>query len=82
MWVDEPIIVKDEFHENFQSQCSKLNGPWRRTDSSYFFKLSDSQIQFLQAPFINEEIKKTVWDCGSTKAPGLDGFTFIFIKRY
>ncbi|GJR92121.1 putative RNA-directed DNA polymerase, eukaryota, reverse transcriptase zinc-binding domain protein [Tanacetum coccineum] len=30
----------------------------------------------------NEEIKAAVWDCGSQKAPGPDGFTFLFIKSY
>ncbi|GKD88982.1 RNA-directed DNA polymerase, eukaryota [Tanacetum coccineum] len=29
-----------------------------------------------------EEIKEVVWDCGSDKLPGLDRFTFGFIKRY
>ncbi|GJY87219.1 RNA-directed DNA polymerase, eukaryota, partial [Tanacetum coccineum] len=27
-------------------------------------------------------IKKAVWDCGSGKAPGPDGFTFGFFKRF
>ncbi|GJR92125.1 putative RNA-directed DNA polymerase, eukaryota, reverse transcriptase zinc-binding domain protein, partial [Tanacetum coccineum] len=30
----------------------------------------------------NEEIKAAVWDCGSQKVPGPDGFTFLFIKSY
>ncbi|GKE95891.1 hypothetical protein Tco_1580746, partial [Tanacetum coccineum] len=29
-----------------------------------------------------EEIKTAVWDCDSNKAPGPDGFTFGFIKKY
>nr|GEW96306.1 retrovirus-related Pol polyprotein from transposon TNT 1-94 [Tanacetum cinerariifolium] len=29
-----------------------------------------------------EEVKKEVWDCGSDKFPGLDGFTFEFFKRF
>ncbi|XP_042753286.1 uncharacterized protein LOC122195450 [Lactuca sativa] len=35
-----------------------------------------------RSPFSREEIKRVVWDCGSSKAPGLDGFSFGFIKRY
>ncbi|GJU34812.1 hypothetical protein Tco_1183166 [Tanacetum coccineum] len=29
-----------------------------------------------------EEIKETVWDCGSSKAPGPDGYSFAFVKKY
>ncbi|GJW23889.1 hypothetical protein Tco_0037700 [Tanacetum coccineum] len=26
--------------------------------------------------------KEAVWDCGSSKAPGLDGYSFAFVKKY
>ncbi|GJU85565.1 RNA-directed DNA polymerase, eukaryota, reverse transcriptase zinc-binding domain protein, partial [Tanacetum coccineum] len=29
-----------------------------------------------------DEIKNAVWDCSSDKAPGPDGFTFAFMKKY
>ncbi|PWA37461.1 RNA-directed DNA polymerase, eukaryota, Reverse transcriptase zinc-binding domain protein [Artemisia annua] len=29
-----------------------------------------------------EEIKRAVWDCGTDKSPGPDGFTFGFYRRY
>ncbi|GKD65486.1 RNA-directed DNA polymerase, eukaryota, reverse transcriptase zinc-binding domain protein [Tanacetum coccineum] len=29
-----------------------------------------------------EEIKNAVWDCGSSKAPGPDGFSFLFFLKY
>ncbi|GKB28623.1 putative RNA-directed DNA polymerase, eukaryota, reverse transcriptase zinc-binding domain protein [Tanacetum coccineum] len=29
-----------------------------------------------------EEIKEAVWDCGSSKAPGPDGYSFAFVKKY
>nr|GEZ36180.1 hypothetical protein [Tanacetum cinerariifolium] len=29
-----------------------------------------------------EEIKTPVWDCGNNKAPGPDGYSFLFIKRF
>ncbi|GJX30552.1 RNA-directed DNA polymerase, eukaryota [Tanacetum coccineum] len=28
------------------------------------------------------EIKEAVWDCGSSKAPGPDGYSFAFVKKY
>ncbi|GJY53072.1 hypothetical protein Tco_0444736 [Tanacetum coccineum] len=29
-----------------------------------------------------EEIKEAVWDCGSSKAPGPDGYSFAFVKNF
>ncbi|GJT52427.1 hypothetical protein Tco_0978584 [Tanacetum coccineum] len=29
-----------------------------------------------------EKIKEVVWDCGSSKAPGPDGYSFAFVKKY
>nr|GEY13512.1 RNA-directed DNA polymerase, eukaryota [Tanacetum cinerariifolium] len=29
-----------------------------------------------------DEIRKAMWDCGESKSPGLDGFTFEFFRRY
>ncbi|GJX25915.1 putative RNA-directed DNA polymerase, eukaryota, reverse transcriptase zinc-binding domain protein [Tanacetum coccineum] len=28
------------------------------------------------------EVKNAVWDCGSSKAPGPNGFSFAFVKKY
>ncbi|GJT97616.1 hypothetical protein Tco_1093134 [Tanacetum coccineum] len=40
------------------------------------FQAQDSQTGYL------EEIKEAVWDCGSSKAPGPDGYSFAFVKKY
>nr|GEU96575.1 RNA-directed DNA polymerase, eukaryota, reverse transcriptase zinc-binding domain protein [Tanacetum cinerariifolium] len=36
----------------------------------------------LEREVSNEEIKRAVWDCGIDKAPGPDGFTFGYYRRY
>ncbi|GJX47458.1 RNA-directed DNA polymerase, eukaryota, reverse transcriptase zinc-binding domain protein, partial [Tanacetum coccineum] len=36
----------------------------------------------LDTPVSLDEVKKAVWDCGSSKAPGPDGFSFAFVKNY
>nr|GFB99190.1 RNA-directed DNA polymerase, eukaryota, reverse transcriptase zinc-binding domain protein [Tanacetum cinerariifolium] len=34
-------------------------------------------------PKVNlDEIKEAIWDCGSSKAPGPDGYTFTFVKKF
>ncbi|GJZ86850.1 RNA-directed DNA polymerase, eukaryota, reverse transcriptase zinc-binding domain protein, partial [Tanacetum coccineum] len=35
----------------------------------------------LESEVSNVEIKRAVWDCGTDKSPGLDGFTFGFYRR-
>nr|GEU30763.1 RNA-directed DNA polymerase, eukaryota [Tanacetum cinerariifolium] len=37
---------------------------------------------FLESHISLDEVKNVVWECGSNKAPGPDGFSFAFIKKY
>ncbi|GKV45492.1 hypothetical protein SLEP1_g52564 [Rubroshorea leprosula] len=55
---------------------------WQRPklDGINFRQLADKDNDFLMAKFTEEEIQNVVWDCDSTKSPGLDGFNFRFIK--
>nr|GFC49221.1 RNA-directed DNA polymerase, eukaryota [Tanacetum cinerariifolium] len=36
----------------------------------------------LEKGISHEEIRNAVWDCGVSKSPGLDGYTFEFFRRY
>ncbi|GJT48322.1 RNA-directed DNA polymerase, eukaryota, reverse transcriptase zinc-binding domain protein [Tanacetum coccineum] len=61
------------------------------------FQAQDSQVMFSNLPHSHslncmdretlerqvtlEEIKEAVWDCGSSKAPGPDGYSFAFVKK-
>ncbi|GKD94789.1 hypothetical protein Tco_1374626 [Tanacetum coccineum] len=47
-----------------------------------FLKLFELQRETLECSFSKQEIKNSVWRCGGDKAPGPDGFTFGFIKKY
>ncbi|GKD69429.1 hypothetical protein Tco_1323519, partial [Tanacetum coccineum] len=42
----------------------------------------DENSIFFTNPISLDEVKKVVWDCGSSKAPGPDGFAFTFVKKY
>ncbi|GJV29338.1 RNA-directed DNA polymerase, eukaryota, reverse transcriptase zinc-binding domain protein [Tanacetum coccineum] len=37
---------------------------------------------YLKRLVTHEKIKEAVWDCGSSKAPGPDVFSFAFVKKY
>ncbi|GJY03259.1 putative RNA-directed DNA polymerase, eukaryota, reverse transcriptase zinc-binding domain protein [Tanacetum coccineum] len=44
--------------------------------------LCDNDRIYLDSMVTLEEIKAAFWDCGSQKAPGPDGFSFMFVKKY
>ncbi|XP_076958866.1 uncharacterized protein LOC143634746 [Bidens hawaiensis] len=44
--------------------------------------LSEEDSGFLVERFKTSEIKAAVFECGSDKAPGPDGFNFFFIKKF
>lgn len=50
--------------------------------SELFRKLSPNDAKFLEAPISVDKIKNVVWSYGSEKAPGPDGFTLKFFKKY
>lgn len=45
-----------------------------------FNMLSRENQIMLEQEVTLEEVKMEVWECGGNRAPGLDGFTFHFIK--
>ncbi|GJT25809.1 hypothetical protein Tco_0895746 [Tanacetum coccineum] len=47
-----------------------------------FKRLSPKQNVDLESNVTYEEIKKAIWDCGTNKYPGPDGFTFDFFRKY
>ncbi|GKD53993.1 RNA-directed DNA polymerase, eukaryota, reverse transcriptase zinc-binding domain protein [Tanacetum coccineum] len=51
-------------------------------DMQYPKTIDADQQEDLERDVSNEEIKKAVWDCGTDKSPGPDGFTFIFYRHF
>ncbi|GJY38021.1 RNA-directed DNA polymerase, eukaryota [Tanacetum coccineum] len=81
-WVDDPGRVKRELYEHFKGRFSK---PGRREASitiEFPHKISGEQCNEIESEVTNEEIKRAVWDCGTDKAPGPDGYTFGFYRRF
>nr|GEX01707.1 hypothetical protein [Tanacetum cinerariifolium] len=50
--------------------------------TSFSSTLTVDDHSLLEKDVTLDEIKSAVWNCGNDKAPGPDGFTFSFIKRY
>nr|GEW52145.1 RNA-directed DNA polymerase, eukaryota [Tanacetum cinerariifolium] len=81
-WITKPPLIKDVFlnyyKDKFQAHDSQV----------IFTPIANSPIlchhdrDFLESHISLDEVKNAVWECGSNKAPGPDGLSFAFIKKY
>ncbi|KAL4591374.1 hypothetical protein LXL04_004335 [Taraxacum kok-saghyz] len=77
-----PIWCVCEKKRHFSERFSKPF-PFRASIASDFpSRLTPQQQLDLEALVTREEVKRAVWDCGSDKAPGPDGFTFEFFRKF
>ncbi|GJT19961.1 RNA-directed DNA polymerase, eukaryota [Tanacetum coccineum] len=81
-WISEPHRVKNEFFTHFKKQFSPIQAPSICFDFTFPTRLSSDQVQDLERPVTYEEVKRAVWDCGTNKSPGPDGFSFEFYRKY
>nr|GEW02000.1 reverse transcriptase domain-containing protein [Tanacetum cinerariifolium] len=81
-WITDPPKVKAEFLNHFSNQFSNPSSPRIKIDSEFLTRLNSNQFEDLERPISQEEIKKAVWDRGTNKSPGPDGFTFEFFCKY
>nr|GEV21967.1 RNA-directed DNA polymerase, eukaryota [Tanacetum cinerariifolium] len=80
---ESPISVKKEFYDHFKNRFGNPSSSGIQLLVKEFFKrLSVEQNANLEGEVSNEEIKNAVWGCGIDKAPGPDGYTFGFYRRY
>ncbi|GJZ39965.1 RNA-directed DNA polymerase, eukaryota, partial [Tanacetum coccineum] len=82
IWIDNPIRVKDEFFQHFSSRFDKPNARRAHIEMRYPKTITCDQQADLERDVSNEEIKRAVWDCGTDKSPGPDGFSFGFYRRF
>nr|GEZ28800.1 hypothetical protein [Tanacetum cinerariifolium] len=78
-WIDEPDMVKKEFIDHFTNRFCKPVKSTASIDANFPNQLDSDQQSFLERDVTNAEIKKAVWECGTDKAPGPDGFSFGFL---
>nr|GEW55854.1 RNA-directed DNA polymerase, eukaryota, reverse transcriptase zinc-binding domain protein [Tanacetum cinerariifolium] len=80
VWREQPINVKREFYNHF---CNRFDKPPEQraiVDMIFPNSLSPEQQVELECEVTKDELKQAVWDCGSDKSPGPDGFSFGFYR--
>ncbi|GJZ71347.1 RNA-directed DNA polymerase, eukaryota [Tanacetum coccineum] len=81
-WTDNPKAVKQEFFQHFRNRFDKPPDQNAHIDMPFPNSLSTDQQKDLECMVSKEEVKRAVWDCGTDKSPGPDGFTFGFYRHF
>lgn len=79
-WIDDPSLVKQNFLEHFSNRFSKPDTSCLKLDFLFPKQLTSMQSDDLECLVTYDEIKAAVWECGTNKSPGPDGFTFEFFS--
>nr|GEW85311.1 RNA-directed DNA polymerase, eukaryota [Tanacetum cinerariifolium] len=77
-WISEPHRVKNDFFTHFKKQFSPIQASSICFDFTFPTRISSDQVQDLERTVTYEEVKRAVWDCGTNKSLGPDGFSFKF----
>lgn len=85
-WEEDPKAIKSEAFRYLGQRFNSFSGP-HLTSSKLFHPIQPSKTVsasdriWLEREFSDEEVvKEAVWDCGSDKARGPDGFNFHIIS--
>nr|GEV98145.1 putative RNA-directed DNA polymerase, eukaryota, reverse transcriptase zinc-binding domain protein [Tanacetum cinerariifolium] len=81
-WIDNPGRVKSEFYQHFSNRFAQQDWDCVPLVDQFLRVLSPDLSHSLEEIVSSEEIKKAIWDCGSDKSSGPDGFTLDFFKKY
>ncbi|GJS31423.1 RNA-directed DNA polymerase, eukaryota [Tanacetum coccineum] len=82
VWLENPDKVKSEFQEHFSKRFCIPDPRNVTLQMTFPNTLSLEQQSDMECDVNNVEIKNAVWDCGTDKAPGPDGFSFGFYRRF
>nr|GEU73526.1 RNA-directed DNA polymerase, eukaryota, reverse transcriptase zinc-binding domain protein [Tanacetum cinerariifolium] len=74
--------VKSEFQDHFSKRFCMPDPRDVTLQMTFPNTLSLEQQSVIECDVTNVEIKNAVWDCGTDKALGLDGFSFGFYRRF
>ncbi|MFS7889004.1 putative RNA-directed DNA polymerase [Helianthus anomalus] len=81
-WISKPALIKREVLSFFRSHFKEEVKQRLIIVCDGLRRINDQDGISLTAMFSKQEIKEAVFDCGSNKAPGPDGFNFRFVKRF
>ena len=81
-WVTNPQLVKEAFREHYANKFKSFSGIRPSNRSQQYKSLTNTQVDMLERTFSDQETHDAMWACGCDKAPGPDGFSFRFLRRF
>nr|GEU31128.1 nucleotide-binding alpha-beta plait domain-containing protein [Tanacetum cinerariifolium] len=75
-WTEKPNNVKLEFLHHFRNRFNKPTDNRVHFDMNFPKSITIDQQMDLECVVSKEELKRAVWECGTDKSPGPDGFSF------
>ncbi|GJX01696.1 RNA-directed DNA polymerase, eukaryota, reverse transcriptase zinc-binding domain protein [Tanacetum coccineum] len=81
-WIKSPCSVKSEFFSHFKIWFEQPQETHIHININFPNTITFGQKEDLESMVSKEEIKRAVWECGTDKSSGPDGFTFGFYRRF
>ncbi|GJT66475.1 RNA-directed DNA polymerase, eukaryota [Tanacetum coccineum] len=81
-WAIKGDENSNEFLSHFKKCFDQPQKTHLQLDLNFPNILNSNQQADLECEVTKDEIKRAVWDCGTDKSRGPDGFTFDFYRRY
>lgn len=82
VWKDHLSDIRKEFLLHFQNRFDKPAERRAIIEMCFPRSLSSEQRDEIECEVTKEEFKMAVWDCGTDKSPGPDGYTFGFYRKF
>ncbi|GKD16835.1 putative RNA-directed DNA polymerase, eukaryota, reverse transcriptase zinc-binding domain protein [Tanacetum coccineum] len=81
-WITNPCLIKDAFLQFYKRKFQAQDSQVMFSNLPHSHSLNCMDRETLERQVTLEEIKEAIWDCGSSKAPGPDDYSFAFVKKY
>ncbi|KAA3479140.1 Retrovirus-related Pol polyprotein LINE-1 [Gossypium australe] len=81
-WCSEQTTLREEAVKFFEDLYGEYPEPMSDILSKIFSSLKEQDIDFLNKPILNDEIKKALFDMAPLKAPRSDGFHAHFQSQW
>ncbi|XP_058732648.1 uncharacterized protein LOC131604205 [Vicia villosa] len=73
--------VREEVFKHFGDKFIEAEKDRPVLEGISFSSISREEAMDIEKPFLECKIKEAVWECGDSKSPGPDGYSFLFIKK-
>jgi len=81
MWCEDPISVKRQVKQYFESKFEAVSEFKLNLDGVSFRTISEADNNLLCTNISEVEVLEVVRQCDSSKCPGPNGFNFFFVKK-